>query len=110
MSFVTANLNQTITYWAAGTPDGFGGVAWGSPTTQNGRWEDKQREVLTPAGDTIISKTFVYLTTDVAIGGYLALGSSTAADPTTLDDAWVVQQFRKSPTIHAEDFERIAVL
>lgn len=52
----------------------------------------------------------VYLGQDVEIGGYLFLGTSSDPDPTDIDGAYLIREFRKIPTEDGNDFERRAVL
>ena len=41
MSFLTNQLNQTITLWVDGGIDNLGDPTHGAPSTINGRWEQK---------------------------------------------------------------------
>ena len=97
---------QSITHWSKGTPDGYGGVSYSSPTVLNGRWEDRIETIITAAGESTTSKAVVYLSVDVALGDYLFLGASSVADPTTLVGAYEVISIRKIPSIDGRRFER----
>ena len=110
MSYITRNLRQNVTYWSPGVNDGFGGVTFGSPAVQKGRWEDKVELFRDQSGNEVISIATVYLTVDVANKGYLFLGTSTGADPTAVSDAREIRAFRKIPNLKGNLFERQALL
>ena len=110
MSYITRNLRQTITYWSPSTPDGFGGKSFGSPTTLNGRWEDKVVEFVDPEGRESVSQAIVYTDTDVSLGGFLYNGTSTASDPNSVDGAREIRNFSKTPNLKANQFERKVIL
>jgi len=110
MSYLTRNLRQAATYWSPGTPDGFGGTSYGSPTPMKVRWEERGELFLDSAGQESVSHSIVYTRIDVEIGGYLFLGSSTATDPTGVSGALEIRMFRKIPSLRALKFERRATL
>ncbi len=109
MSFPSAGLKQKITYWTPGAPDGFGGTAWGTPVTVNGRWEQRAETFRDERGDEQVSRSIVWLTEDVSIGDFLFLGASTASDPTLLG-AHEVRQFVSTPDLRNVQQERRAYL
>ena len=105
------SYKQTATYWAPGTPDGYGGVAYGAPTTLAVRWEEKAEKVVGPQGQDIVSRAIVHVKEDVANGGYLYLGTSIATNPSSVRDAWPVRAFIKIPNLTRPDqYDRRAVL
>ena len=110
MSYLTRNLRQSVTYWSPGTPDGFGGVSFGTPVVVKGRWEDRTNLFVDIDGNEARSSTRVYLDRDVELNGFLFLGSSTATDPKTVSDAKEIRDFRKTPNLQATEFERRVLL
>lgn len=100
---------QIATYWAA-TPDGFGGNTFGEPTEIKCRWEDSVEETIDNNGNKIISRSKVFLASDVAVGGYLYLGSSEGADPTLISDTFPIRRFDKTPDIRNASYLRRAIL
>lgn len=99
---------QTATYWSA-TPDGAGGFTFGSPTAVSCFWQDVAEVTVDATGNEIISNAKVYVKTDVALNGYLYLGTSTAVDPTTIA-AYQIRRFDKIPNIRSSDFLRKVIL
>lgn len=104
-------LNQTITYWASPVPDGYGGYTYDAPEAIVGRWEDKQELFIDAAGNEVKSNAVVYLTQDVSLGGFLALGDYTDSanyeeDPvgsaSGVDGAREIRAFEKSPDIRGD--------
>lgn len=56
------------------------------------------------------SQAVVFVTSDVAVQGYLYRGSSTAADPTGVTGAFEIRNFKKTPTFDGRDAERKVLL
>ncbi len=110
MSYITRNLKQNETYWSPGTNDGFGGRNFGSPTALKGRWEDTIELFVDVSGNEVTSLAKVYLAVDVENKGYLFLGTSTGADPTSVSDAREIRSFKKIPNLKGTLFERLAML
>lgn len=103
-------LLQTITKWTV-TPDGNGGNTFSAPALVQGHWEDRQELLRDKKGEELTSLAIIYLSADVALGDYLALGDQTAtADPIDLTDAEQVRIFNKTPGIRVNDYERKAIL
>lgn len=91
------NLKQTLTYWPSLGSDGFGGFTYGTPTTLNCRWEDKNEMFLNDLGEEEVSKAIVYLDADVNAGDYVAQGDfTTTLDPGTLSGAHRIKAYGKS--------------
>lgn len=111
MSYITRNLRQIVTYWSPGVPDGFGGITFGAPIQIKGRWEDRTDLFIDPQGKEVRSAARVYVVQDVALRGYLFLGTSTAADPTVESvGALEIRDFRRTPNLLATEFERRVLL
>lgn len=96
---LTSKLLQEVTYWAPGTPDGYGGVTFDEPIQLMARWEDSQQMIFDQRGEEIVSKTKVFLQDDTEIGGYLYLGESVAADPRTVDQAFEIKARKNIPDL-----------
>ena len=105
---LSRNYTEPITYWGAPTPDGEGGESFAAPVALAGRWEDRNDEFNTPTGETMISRSTVFVTTDLQIGGYLLRGASVVASPTTAG-AQEIKAFIKVPAIRYNDYERRAL-
>ena len=58
----------------------------------------------------IVSRAQVWLSIDVNIGDYLYKGVSDEVDPTVLNDAYPVQDFRKTTDLRSIEFVRKAIL
>lgn len=100
---MSRQMKQEITYWAPGTSDGFGGKGYLSPVLLQGRWEDKTENVLTPKGDTIISRSRIFLSQSVAVGGMIALGDQTAflSPGLSSSQAWEIRVVGKVPDLRS---------
>jgi len=97
-------LNQTITYWSPGVPDGFGGMTYGTPEAIQGRWEGQNELFIDAEGNEVRSQSIVYLDQSVQINGYLALGEytdSTDTDPTTISGAKEIRSVKSTPSVDA---------
>lgn len=86
------NMRDTITYWApTGAKNAFGKPTWSAPVTYLARWEDVQQEVQSKHGNEITSKSRILLTQTLHNDGWLYLGTSATADPTTVSGAGEIQ-------------------
>ena len=103
------NLKTDITYWAS-TPDGFGGFTFGTPVALKGRWEQRTELFRNATGEEEVSEAIVFVSSDVAINGYLFEGTSIAADPTLLADAKLIKQFVRIPDLRNLSHDRRAFL
>lgn len=110
MSFLTMYLNQTLTWWRNTGTDGFGDSTYAAPQYLPCRWEDRSTLITNAEGAQVPSRARAWLDRDVKIGDWLMLGKSTGSDPNHIDAAYIVQDFRKVPSLDATDFERIAVM
>lgn len=104
------DYHQTATYWAPSTPNGFGGYTYATPVQIIVRWEYKQEEVVKENGETVVSRAVVFTSLDLANHGYLYLGTSTTADPTTVANAFQIQAIIKTPDLRNMTSERRAIL
>ena len=110
MGYITKNLRQSATFWATTGLDNFGDPTWAAPVAISVRWEIRREIFLDSSGEENTGESVVYLDRDVARGDYLFLGTSVTADPTTVTDSRLVRDFRKSPDIRGDRFERLAVV
>lgn len=106
-NYLTRNLKQTATVFSRGTLDGYGGYSY-TKTTVNCRWEDKQVLFTDKSGQERTSRAIVYVDTDVSLGDFMLLGTSTSATPP--DGAYEVKSFNKSPDLKGRLFERKVVV
>lgn len=110
MSVIIKNLKQDVTYWSPSSFDKFGNQIWAAPSAIKGRWEDRTELFIQDTGEEVRSKALVYIDSDVEVGGYLFLGSSISADPSTVTGSREIVDFRKIPNLNADFFERRALL
>lgn len=101
---------QDVTWWEATGVDGYGNRTFAAPVTKKGRWADKAEEFQSPTGETLVSRSIVYLQEDVSIGDYLLLGTSVTAIPTNEDLAYPVRQHITVPDLRNLRSERRAIL
>lgn len=106
---LSRNYDEAITYWGAPVPDGEGGETFSAPVPLLGRWEDRNDEFNTATGETLISRSTVFVNQDLQIGGYLYRGTSVAASPTSVLEAQEIKAFIKVPSVRHNDYERRAL-
>lgn len=92
-------MNQTATYWAPSTADGFGGRIYEAPINFKCRWEDDVQFIIGPNGEKILSKARVFTQQVLVQGGYLFRGISVAADPTTVEEAMPIVRYMETPDL-----------
>lgn len=98
----TRHLNQTLTYWAPqSTSNLYGKPNSVAPVQYKCRWENKTETLQNKSGEEFTSKTRVFLDGSSAIDldGYVFLGISAAADPTTVNGAFEIQQTGNTPDL-----------
>jgi hypothetical protein len=95
-------MNQTATYWAAGSNDGFGGVSYAAPVTLSCRWQDSAVLFRDSNAREATSSAIVYTDSPVENQGYLFLGESVEADPTAVAGAFEIRQNSKSPSLSGQ--------
>ena len=110
MGWYERTFQETVTYWAPGTPDGYGGMSFADPVKIKARWEQRTELFRDSQGEEVRSMAVVYLGQDVEKGGYLYQGYTKTKDPTTLGDAWEIRQFRKQTDLAGKVTERKAWL
>lgn len=94
------NLKQTVTYWEPTGSDLFGKATFSSPVTLSCRWEDIQEQFTDKLGQVTISRSKVYLASDINIDGYLFLGTSVASDPTEVAEAEEIRNIKRIPDLY----------
>ena len=104
-------LNQEATLWSNPLPDGYGGFKFSTPKIILVRWEENSVEFTSPGGQIEISNAVVWTPLQVKIGSYIALGNLlTEANPTKVDDAYIVRNSRAIPDIRNIETEWRAFL
>jgi len=109
-SFLTQAMTQTIVYWGSPTPDGMGTKTYADPVEIKGRWQSRVElidRVGSRLGETVVSRAQIFLLQDVDEMGYLYLGdlddldSDEEGDPTSVDGAYEIKRFDKSPVLRS---------
>lgn len=98
----TEYMNQTATYWGPMVNDGYGGGTFPAPAPINCRWQDDNQKFVDAEGNEKVSVSIVYPDTELALGGWLYLGTSAAADPRTVDGAHEIKQYRRMPDLSGD--------
>ena len=110
--FLAKNLKQTAVYWGNPQSDGSGGHTYDDPVEIDVRWQHKQELYVDTNGQEVKSAAIVYTDQDIDMDGYLFLGSladlssAEEGDPQTVDDAYRVGAFSKTPNLKATAFGR----
>jgi hypothetical protein len=110
MSFLTMFLNQTATLWVLTGTNEFGEPSFAAPVPIPCRWEDRTSYIQDAEGNQVPSRSRVFLDRAVKTGDWMMLGTSAVADPQSVDSAYRVMDFRKVPSLDAQDFELMALL
>ena len=112
MGIISKINKMKAVYWPPGTVDAYGRPSMGTAVQLDVRWEDKHEQFLDANGEDQISNSVVYVSADVALGGYLWLGelASKPADPKLDKDAYEIRKFEKLPNFKATEFLRTAML
>ena len=121
MSIITRMLKQTCVYWALAYADSggddyddYGQPQYASPVELSCRWEDAGEEFIAADGSTQISRSVVYVESDVEVGGVLMLGEiadiENSSDIKENDGAWEIRRFEKTPNFKATEWLRVAFL
>ena len=92
-------LNQTATYWAKASKDGFGKLTFSAPVAINVRWQGKQELFVNSQGKEELSQSVIYLGQDVGNDDYLYLGTSVITNPALVTGAYPVKAFSKTVDI-----------
>ena len=99
MSFLTRLLKQDATYWSHSSYDEYGDQSWASPVAIKCRWEDRSQIFLDEKGEQVHSKACVWTTTELAVDGYLFLGTSSTANPETVSGADKILRIESCPDV-----------
>ena len=116
MAFPENLLKQTCVYWGNPQPTGYGGFTWDDPVELDCRWVGTTRMVTNNKGREVVSRASVQVAQDVDEDGMLYLGaledldSGQEDDPMTVDGAYPIVRFDKTPTARGGKFARIAYL
>lgn len=115
-SLISRVCAQTAVYWGSPTNDGYGSFTYDDPVEISVRWQDKTEIIKDSKGQEQVSRAEVYLTQDVDEQGILYLGTLDDLDsaqedsPFTIDGAYIIMKFEKSPNIKGTEFVRKAYL
>ena len=120
-SFIARLCTQTAVYWGSPVDDGYGGKTFADPVEISCRWEDRVEKIswqgASRLGEEIVSRARVFTTQDVDELGWLFLGdlddleSDEEADPMTVDGAFEIKRFDKTPAMRSTtQFSRVAYL
>jgi hypothetical protein len=95
------NLRQTCTYWKVQSTDQYGKPTFSAPTTLDCRWEEKSELFIDKKMQEVTSKAKVFLvdTPNVDESGYILLGTSAAASPLGLTDAFEIRALKRTPDL-----------
>lgn len=98
MTHFHRNLRQVATVWTKAGEDVFGNHTF-TRSERACRWEDRSESILSKTGDETVSKAKVFFAEDIDVNGYLFLGTSTAADPSTVANAYEIRQVARVPDL-----------
>ena len=124
MSIITRMLKMTCVYWPPGGDDsgGFDFDDYGKPLYADAyelkcRWEDKAIEFISSTGTAEVSRSVVFVESDVRPGGVLLLSTLAAVTasgdltvPKNNDGAWEVKGTDKVPNLRVTEYIRKAYL
>jgi hypothetical protein len=112
-SLLSRACKQVAVYWSTPNEDGYGGQVWAAPIEIACRWEDKEQLLQLNDGTQISSRAVVYVLQDVDLEGMMYLGTladlsnAEEGDPKTVDKAYIIKKFEKSPALGSTtDFVR----
>jgi hypothetical protein len=121
---IARNCTDVCVYWGNPTEDGYGGKVFDDPIELSVRWENINQVVVDAKGAEITSRALVFVTQDVEEEGMLYHGTlddlydSNATDssagevnnPMTIDGAYIIKRFQKTPSLSGDGFLRKAYL
>lgn len=114
MSIITTMLKQIAVYWAPSGSDDYGKPTYSNPVEIKCRWEDAQEVYVTLQGENKVSRSKVFLASDVEPKGILMLGTlsdiTDESNPRNNGNAGEIGAFDKTPNLRATEFLRIAYL
>jgi hypothetical protein len=120
-SILNKFCNQTAVYWGNPVSDHHGGFTFDAPIEltppDNGvRWEKVEQLISDKDGSEITSRGTVYCLQDLDEEGMLYLGtlddidSDQAENPKSIEDAYYIKRFQKTPDLKGTGFLRKAFL
>lgn len=68
------HFTQQATYWPPGSPDGFGGISYGTPVEIMCRWQSDNALYRDAEGQEFTASSVVYLSEGIEVKGQLAKG------------------------------------
>jgi hypothetical protein len=102
---------HNITYWRREGNDGEGGSLFAAPVVMQARWEERNELVHDELGQEFVSHSRVFVErVRLDVGGYLFLGTTLAADPTSVQGAYRIRNFIRTPGLAPGRDERKAIL
>ena len=114
MSIIKKMRKQKAVWWArSATPDQYGAYSFVTPVEIDCRWDDSNEEFRDSKGETLISKSTVYVDRVVGLGDRLRLGElvfDILEDPMQMSDAFEVASFQRIPNLKATETLFIALL
>lgn len=96
---IVRKLNQSATYWAQTAQDVYGKGTFSSPTAKACRWEDSSELFIDKMGQEVTCKSKIFFAEDLALEGYLFLGSSAVSSPLDVPRAYEIRQIKRIPDI-----------
>lgn len=107
VGFLKKKLTQKITYWEPNGRSGFGEQAFKTPVLLQGRWEDAEELKLTKNGELELIKAIVYVTDEINLNGYMALGDYTnQPDPYQVAGASEVKKIETNVSVDGKTYFR----
>lgn len=93
------NMREDATYWAPLPPDHYGKIQFAAPVPVKVRWERKAVLFRSNEGVELTSTAVVYCAVPLQAQGRIFLGTSAAADPTSIADTFEIRQVAESPDL-----------
>lgn len=110
---LTKMLVQRAVYWHPTGTDRFGQPTFADPVELAVRWEERRQLFINDEGVEQVSRAIVYVESDVAVRGYLKLGTLLDLSdnaPLSNDAVFRILVFNKIPTLKGDQFLREAML
>lgn len=126
--FIESVCCQTAVYWGSPAANGQGGMDWADPVELKVRWDNVTKLIRDAKGKEVACRAEVLVAgrleddgtvtaVDLDVDGRLFLGSlddldsGEEADPLSVETAWAIMRFDKTPEFQStEDFVRVAFL
>ncbi len=99
----TNSMPHAATYWPPGEMNAHRDPAVGAPVAITCRWQDQRNKVTTRDGTQVTTDSVVYSDRKLAEGGWLFLGTSVAADPTSVVGARDIKATKISPSLDGSE-------